>query len=829
MIGNRKQKEADVSSFTENWQGAGAVLTILLLFVLGSLTLPVEAFTQSKAQQTTVIFNEDFEGDVWERAGDQWFGTAEASLTTDPEKVIQGEQSLRLHGGQYHMVEPALQVTPGTMLKVSFDYRVVDQPSLGEFPHTEVKLVGETKLHPHLKHNYLRIDKREGYAIPEDHEETSYIIFPWEDQVHLIFRCIGKPAITIDNVKVTRSEIVHGPDQAPALTAPEENSQISFPGLALKWDSRSSHIVVKYDIQISQTADFGNAIHEEMMVGEDWDEIQSLTYYPETELPVGKWYWRVRGTNPHGKSDWSELRSFEITPQKERQSPLIQPSADNPIFMYQTGLDGWREVIPEDIQPNAILRERDLTPGEYGEEDFWERLDEYEKLGIPVALFRFPPGPEMEDVYKKYDCVKGVVYSEEGARGHPMEELGSKIARALRLGAQYGKVVFWQDGSWRQLPWIKAGLHEETFEAMQEYSEYLIPQVKYNFAFTPLMSQQSLMGFWLTDVVDQWGSEAEGWFYHPWKDRAEFPSALYGQNIMTVIAGGASMFTPNIHRGVYGDIEGDTSVVGDDVEGYGRTYWEIVLPLYREMLHYDLIPSKEEVLAKTKEGDVVILARDEDKYNVGGKRRSITWGSGDFFSLLNGMYGMRHHGEIIPNTGDHYFVPIVNGLLPLQQNPFTHLMTTEEFQDEEKVRQYMDKHFSKDPKVESSGFATRVGHRYFISHTQEYDNQSVTYGPPKKTSEESFKVTLNKPFAETISGDLDLQQYLTIQDKGDHLRLHGGNQWSEESEYRIRASRKPTVTTEDASRIVSREWNGGQGLMTLVLDHDEGAVSLEIK
>lgn len=797
------------------------MIVALVLFVVSSV------YGQD-VLKTKVIYQEDFENNFQERAGESWQGSGIGKLLSEKEDVISGDHSYMIKDGKIFSTHPDLKVTPGNMVKVALDYKVVARDVSGAIPHVEVRLVGKEDVHPFLKKNVLAPVYNEYSDDPRGRYETNFYMMPFEDDLRLILRCQGRAGIAVDNIEISTAVINTSPTAAPILQSPEEGRELTPAALSLKWSASGEPNATIYDVQFARTSDFENPSTEQHHVGGDWGEIVSPRYYPDHYPEEGTWYWRVRGKNDKGAGPWSGVRSFTIDVDTTTEPPPFRASAKNPLFMLEGEVDTWEQDIPDDLKPYAMLRVRDASLGESDMDELKEMLDEFERKEIPIILFRFPPSEQMEYIYKNYDYVWGVWYGEDGARGNPIDVMYKKFERALKLGEQYGKSVVWSDASWRQMIYVKAITDTAFFRGIQRYKDHLIIQNKLNFPMTPLMDQTTIMGMWLTGMIDQWGAQAEGWFYHPWRDRGTFPPAMYGQNILTNVSGGAVMFSPNIHRGYYAEL--DTPEEREDVDfpGFGKTWQTIVVPLFREMAHHGLIPDRAQVLQKIEEADVAMMARPQEGDNVGGLIEAINWGSGDFFTFMNGTYGIRHHAELIPNTGRYYFIPVISSLLDPTERTFEHTFTVDDFFSESDVREKINPYFPEREKVQGSAYITNVANKYFVVHTQEYDNQHVSPEEPRNVREETYTLNFNRPYVKQVIGTLNAHQFMALQERPDHIRVHAGNMWRDHSQIQIKASTRPQIRFEDHEEMVTETWDDAAETLTLDIDHWKGSVSFEI-
>ncbi len=792
------------------------IAIVLALCVPGAVPAVAQ---EAQEPQKTVIFQEDFEDGFPRRAG-KWKGSAETTRTETPGEVIDGKHSLKVAAGKVAVLDPHLHVDPNMLVQLSFDFRVTDPMAPGLRPHGESRLVGVRNIIPYLHHNFVRQDNRRGLSKESGRTSTRVWHVPYEDDLRLIFRVIGPAAVLIDNIRVEAwptagTEAGAAPDAAAELLPLAVDIQPSQAGLDVRWRARGEYGASEYEVQFSRDGTFKNPITETKQVGA-WKAGQTFSHHPGHELTPGEWSWRVRAKNAKGAGPWSRAGQFTLLPDRPAKAMNYAVGPDRPLIMIEGGPEKWQH-IPDDLKPYVWLKMR----GFRSYERTMRGIEKCRESNIPVVLFRFGPGAGLEKLFREYDCIKGVAYSESGAHGYCPRDI---LMRSLRLARQYGKTVFHQDGQWRQLVWVKMAVNPEWHEPVRKYGQWFLPQVKYNFGFAPLLSETTLMGMWLSGQVPQWGMQAESWYYHPWKQRADCKSAYYGQMTLACVAAGGSVLAYEL------DIWGNRGLNSDKdrpVEnGFSWTWYHLMIPLYREIINQRIIPDRQEVMQQVRCG---VLARESDQHNVGGQYAGgagITWGSGDFFPILDGVYGMRHQAELIPNTGRYYFLPVISEHVPKNRRPISPLLSTAQFQDSGAVRKHMQGRYPAPQQFGGSGFVTKAGHCFFVMHNQEQENKSMDIRRPRDVERQDFHVDLGKAFARRVEGPLEIYQYLIIEDKGAKVRLHCGNMQERKTQLTVRADKRPRVSVSPESALVEKNWQNGR--LELKVGHGEGAVNIEL-
>jgi len=89
----------------------------------------------------------------------------------------------------------------------------------------------------------------------------------------------------------------------PVLVAPVDNAINQMPNVLLNWDPVSGNIGLHYEVQVDTASSFSNPIVLQT-------ELSSTR--PSGLLFATKYFWRVRGVDNTGTSEWSVTRSFTV-------------------------------------------------------------------------------------------------------------------------------------------------------------------------------------------------------------------------------------------------------------------------------------------------------------------------------------------------------------------------------------------------------------------------------------------------------------------------------------------------------------------------------------
>ena len=243
----------------------------------------------------------------------------------------------------------------------------------------------------------------------------------------------------------------------PTPLSPKEDSLVHSLAVHFSWlpDDRA----YKYLVQFSRDPNFSEFYSKRIPASPKSDKYACL---PDKVLECGKWYWRVFSMDSEGKPlGVSETKSFTVYSRAETKKRELVISREHPLiilFSHSTPehiVLNW-ESLPEDIKPYIVFRvEKNPI------EDLLAVCDKAEDKEIPIlvqvagphdvigGIYRRITLTEVEEIFEKYSCVKGVQIVEQACQGGLREEkVRSYLLRLIKLAGLYGKTVVWADGHW---------------------------------------------------------------------------------------------------------------------------------------------------------------------------------------------------------------------------------------------------------------------------------------------------------------------------------------------------------------------------------------------
>lgn len=376
-------------------------------------------------------------------------------------------------------------------------------------------------------------------------------------------------------------------------------------------------------------------------------------------------------------------------------APVTHISAEHPLIVLQTAdaygdRDGappdtnkmeeaakhGREVVrlwglvPEDIREYCQLQ-IECRVSDHGERLnlFRRMLREMQAADVPVSIqvadphdqFVFEPAA-VSTLLDEFPCIRSLMlselhfatYAKFNVERYAIPAHVRYAADIIELGARTGRhVLIVLQG----LKWLHIGadvLNRPLLEAMRTYPDYVIP-VNEHIEPRHLVRQTAAWGLWLGGYAAHWGVEPQSWWYessfmngpgvfgdhlHP----LHMPPALYRAMILQGAALGADVYSFEPFWDLF-DFENN------------RCWNDYILPTLRDLIARKMIPSREQVLKKTKVAYRLAPARDVNEFHV--NLRDLDWIS-DEGLLARAAYGVwapMLEFELIPNKSN-WFIPL---------------------------------------------------------------------------------------------------------------------------------------------------------------------------
>ena len=557
-------------------------------------------------------------------------------------------------------------------------------------------------------------------------------------------------------------------------------------------------------------------------------------------------------------------------------SPRRVIDSRNPLFVLEGGLEMWNLLPQEFCSHCAVMIHAGLAEG-----PLFIELEKYQAAGVPVIIS--VQGDEADAPFTPLSLVARALDSFPTLIGCRACELSCgpgltakerrNLIDLIRLCGQKRALITWQDMGYpyqREHIFMQAGRDPELFRALSENSGSVVLTEKNNGWGKYHQTRSLVMGMWASGMVANWGLNAEDWWWYeqgfgerfaPSRGRRgwarqlgagaavtgnyEFASAvscpdiLYAQNVMCAVAGGATVFS----------FESSHAYCNVDREGKYRltpAWRNAIYPLLRAILDHQLIPSREQVIARTK---VAFADSGEDGTELDGTGEAI-------YRPLYGavepdaeILAARLSKSLFPRTGRYYYLPVIPRLAPdAARSRFANVIHTHQFADGAAERAYFDRLYP----AESAGtaLAFHINQTWYLTNPHENENVSADFvGPMTIGNTRAQLSAVLEPHSLLIACQrggrvlLQANNYIVnthiwdeprpaIFDGAAYLRNYVSNPDDKQLratklELKVHGSVRPRMTYRTAHGTVESNWSSRSGTLQLDLRHN-GPVWIEL-
>ncbi len=408
----------------------------------------------------------------------------------------------------------------------------------------------------------------------------------------------------------------------------------------------------------------------------------------------------------------------------------------------------WKETIPDDIKPNCMLQMEVRTHDHEARYAMFQRIfDELQAANIPACIqFADPHDPfvfdpvYVEKLTREYPCIQMYGLTEmrfehyrtfnvpryvESPEGHYTRDV-------IDMAARYGKLV---SISLQDLKWMHIGadmLNQPLVDAIMDHKEYIIASNEH-IGPRHLQRQTSVMGFWLADMVGHWGVEPQSWWF---ENARMITPGVFGQREPD----NTRLMPPLLYRAMIlqGALLGATVFTFEpywDLFDYDNSHcWrEVICPTLREVITSRLIPTRDQVLEKTKVAYQYKNARDINEFHE--NLRDVDW-IGDEGYLAEAAYGLWERyleHELIPNKSRYFFIPLLPPKAPKEALArFERVITPGTCDSVKAYEALLDQHYPR-PSWEGEAWVTSINDHTYVMQTHEnlYEHQAYSVDLPK--------------------------------------------------------------------------------------------------
>lgn len=591
---------------------------------------------------------------------------------------------------------------------------------------------------------------------------------------------------------------------APTILSPVENFPLTDISLSFAIRSEAAEQCERgYQFQVAEDADFSSIRREyrcpNSIRTSTTKSFPYRTYTPQDILPPGEYWLRVRSVSVLGEpGPWSEARGFVIAGADRAPQPLVRKvSPAEPLLLIppqklKSTVAMW-DALPPEIQPLAAF---DVSLDDIKDDP--EGWLEQTRFPISVRLGHNITGhPELsylEYLFARHPRIVGFTYAESI---FPTEYAVRNIELAAKYGRYFGVI---EGGPGYGINQILPGAHRGFYDKLATHGDYFLPFMKSQNPYSPLAGYVNLVGLWLAGRPERWAAETEFWM--PQKlgiGDAQQKPVDWMPPLLMGLAYGAQAWRV------------ETFISNKECRGWdpdaGRfdNLWTQALrPFFEDMLRYDLIPSRAEVLSGVK-----VAIQPEEKVGV-VQSVGVEYYPVDLVNLAHHLDAMNR--QWVPDNPGTGIVPVLPVLATDQERMrFQTMVRPEQLSSPEAIREILARRY---PATENQAFAVRSGDTAVITNSID---------DPRQAASQRFFLPLSKGPAESVEGIAGYHQYLILKQTDDRLFVHCNNYQDRQSSFTLRCRRPVELRFEPAEALVDREWDAEKATLVVTVRHDHSA------
>jgi hypothetical protein len=334
----------------------------------------------------------------------------------------------------------------------------------------------------------------------------------------------------------------------------------------------------------------------------------------------------------------------------------------------------WNAAVPDDIKPYCQLQmEVRLHDHQERYQAFQRLFDELQTADVPANIQFADPHDEyvfdpvcVEKLTQEYPCIKSYTITEMRFEYYrtfnvPRYAVPPETLYAMdiiKMAAKYGKHV---SVSLQDLKWMHIGadeLNQPLVDVVYDHRDYVLA-VNEHIGPRHLPRQTSVWGFWIAGAVRHWGVEPQSWWF---ENGRMITPGVFGQREPD----NTRIMPPLLYRAMIlqAALLGATVYQFEpfwDLFDYDNSHcWrDVIYPTLMEVIRERLIPSREQVMAKTKVAYQYKLSRNINEFHE--NMRDVDWISdeGLLAEAAYGLWARYLEHELIPNKGKHFFIPLL--------------------------------------------------------------------------------------------------------------------------------------------------------------------------
>lgn len=614
------------------------------------------------------------------------------------------------------------------------------------------------------------------------------------------------------------------PLSAPRLISPPDKMEITDVATYFQWVGIPG--CTNFEIQIATDSGFQKIYKQKQTVNKGYHK---NLYFPKDLLPVGDYFWRVRGVLKNAAGPWSAARRLKVNAEHPVAAETVRTiSAAAPIFMMRNrAWDPFKnpkqaaELIPPGLEQVIVVDD-----GKLATENVFERAKQYEALGVDFVIWNNRCQVSLatlEYLFQNFKHCLGTaegehfsgMYWERGPEGNLAE--CDFVHRAWTLCGKYGRFYFFADGDGGSFRW--PGFAEREKEILGRYRKNIVLMFKTTNGDLALHSYGAVQGLMASGYVEHCGTWMDEWIWpccgfgklgeiipkdQVWANRRKVGTKqcpwVYDIQLwlMGIAAGSTTFHLESAHQ---------WTPEGKRTPHYQRVF----LPFIKAVVERQLIPSRQAFLEQIKvavAGNLELAKGKHEKQYTGA------------FAYLKDLYAVKAPGDqdVLPNDSRYGILC----LLPPGAhclNPRTQVVPQEQLLAPGKAREIFERAYPQ--RFTGDAFMWECDGTVIITDSNENQDISQRYEMPWASG-----------LVRGLKGTVGVHQYIIgkFSKGGESFWFQANTEYPDRTtDIVLKCARKPQCKISPASAAASAHWDEASQSLSLRLAHAAGAVEVELQ
>ncbi|MBN1998942.1 hypothetical protein JW935_15390 [candidate division KSB1 bacterium] len=450
--------------------------------------------------------------------------------------------------------------------------------------------------------------------------------------------------------------------------------------------------------------------------------------------------------------------------------PCVNISNERPFFLLQAPalhlesaettaqdiIQAWEDSYPNELEPYSAMEITSQIADINNRIVFLDKLlSSLGEKNIPVVLqiaaeekSLVLPLVLVEKFLQKYPIIKGIAISHIQLKNYSSfgGDLIYKLSTeteytidAIKLAARFGRYTFIRLDELYWLHLAADELQTPLLNVMQEYHEYVIAQ---NLAHPPffITRQCTVMGLWLSDVVDNFGVTAQSYM---WQKCGFLEPGKFGVSEQPL----PSFYRPLLLQNA---LTGGTVYSIDPAEEiwdktHGNIGETVIFPTLLQIIRHNIIPGKSQVLAKARVAFQMQRCSAVKDFQFHINDIDAIAGTGFLYHAAYGTNDFSHWFDIIPDESRYYYIPIVpQSLTQKIKSRFANILVSGDFKSAKDYEKYLNQEYKKSNS--GSAFVTSLNNAVYVLHSYEnrYEEQDYQVTVPQWVDMPTVQVSIGR-------------------------------------------------------------------------------------